>query len=132
MGNSIRWILVLPVAIATSVLCYIIFTLVWNITSSINIVPQSDLLSLGLANFGINAFSAGLGLYAGANLGPVNRKYRAAIGVASVYIIAATGLLILGFSSREKLHMSLGWHIWGTIAWVVGVGAGLVAAKNYE
>ena len=128
MSATTRWLLVLPAAIATTVACFLLFTLGWNLTSTISIVPQSDLISLGLANFSINAFSAGLGVLAAASVAPSSRR-RAAIGVAGLYLLLAAGLLIWGVSARDTLRMSLGWHIWGTVAWAVGTVAGVIAAK---
>ena len=115
-----------PVALVATVTAWVGLTLVWNLTSAINIVPQGDVVSVGLANFGINAFAAGIGVFAGANLAPVARKQTAVV-LAVATILFAVAMLAFGAQFRATASMSFGWHIWSTFAWVVG---GLVALSR--
>ena len=90
-------------------------TLVWNLVATINIVPQNDFISVGLANFGINAVAAGLGVVAGSHLAPSMRT-RTAWVLATLTVLFALVTLAYGAQFRASTSMSLGWHIWSTFA----------------
>lgn len=129
MNPTARWLLVLPVALAATAVSWILLTLAWNITSTVNIVPQLDTISVGLANFGINAISAGLGVLAGTRMAP-HHWSRTSIVLGAVYLKIAFVAIAYGVSARERISMSLGWHIWSTIAWVIGTIGGVLKAQN--
>ena len=123
MSKTIKWILVAPVA------TWVALTLVWNLVASINIVPQNDLISLGLANFGINAIAPFAGIVVGSRMAPSSQQRTAA--ASSVALVAfAIALLAIGAQFRGALSMSFGWHIWSTFAWVVGAVAAAMQARG--
>ena len=127
MNNATKWFLVLPASIGATVAGWVAITLVWNLVVAINIVPQNDLIRLGLANFGINAISAWLGVVAGSQLAPSMRPQTALV-LAAVSVLFALAVLAYGGLFRTSVSMSVGWHIWGTIAWVSGAVAAVVQA----
>ena len=119
MNNISKWLLVLPAAIAATVASWIALTIVWNLVATVNIVPQNDFISVGLANFGINALASGLGVVAGVHLAPTMQR-QTAIVLAVLTVLFALTTLVFGAKFRTSASMSLGWHIWSTLAWAVG------------
>jgi len=105
-----------------TVLAWVGLTLLWNLTSSVNIVRQDDLISVALASFGINATAAGLGVVAGTLVAPSMRAKVAwaLAGGSTLLAIWALG----AFAARSSMHW--GWHVWGTFAWVVGAAVAAV------
>jgi hypothetical protein len=122
VNNATKWALVVPVAVAATLAAWVGLTLVWNLTSAINVVPQGDVISIGLANFGINAFAAGIGVLAGAHRAPAMRR-QTAVALAAATTLFAVATLAFGAQFRATASMSLAWHIWSTFAWVVGAAA---------
>ena len=133
MNNTVKWVLVIPASMAATIMGWICLTLVWNITATINIVPQNDLISLGLASFGINAGAAALGIVAGTYLAPAMRA-RTALVLATVTVFFALSMLVLFFVATLRydvqLSMSPGWMIWSTFAWVAGAVAVAVQVRK--
>lgn len=129
MKNMLRWALVLPVALAASGISWAILAFVWRLTDAVNIVSQSDTISIALVNFGINSISSGLGILAGAEAAP-NVRPKAAVVLGAVYVGTAVATLVFGAGMRDTLHMSLGWHLWSTAACVLGSVIGTLAARN--
>lgn len=129
MNQVARWIVLVPAVFIASSLTFGLLTLLWNVVANLNIVPQSDVISLGLANFGINAVSAAAGVAAGAALLPLV-KGRSATVAAGVSVAVAIGLLAWAFAGGSPLGMSIGWHAWSTVGWVVGAAAAAVGIQN--
>lgn len=131
VNSMTKWLLVLPAFIAVTIVGWIGLTLVWNLVATINIVPQNDFISLGLANFGINAIASGAGVMAGVRLAPTMQQ-QTAITLATLTILFALAMLTFGAGFRASTSMSLGWHIWSTLAWVVGGVAAAVQSGKSE
>ena len=129
MNQVIRWIVFVPAVFLASALTFALMTLLWNVVANFNLVPQSDIISLGLANFGINAASAAAGVAAGAAVLP-SVKGPAAIAAATVSVALALGLLAWAFAGDSPLGMSVGWHAWSTVGWVLGAAASAVGIRN--
>lgn len=130
MNYFFRWLLLVPALIGASTVCFALLTLLWNLVASLNIVPQTDIVSLGLANFGINVLSAAAGVAAGAALIPAY-KGKAALVSASISVVVALVLLVWAANGGSPLSMSLGWHIWSTLGWIFGaIGSALGIRSN--
>ena len=129
MNQVVRWIVLVPLVFLASALTFVLMTLVWHLVANFNIVPQSDIISVGLATFGINAASAAAGVASGAALLP-SVKGHAAIAAATVSGATALGLLVWVFADNSPLGISVGWHAWGTVGWVLGAAASAVGIRN--
>ena len=130
MNQTLRWLLLVPVLFAASAVSFALLTLIWNVVANVNIVSQNDVISLGLANFGINAFSAAAGVAAGSAVVPSN-KSKAASAAATMSVVVALALLVWAFARSSPLIMSLGWHVWCTVGWLVGaVWAAMIVRGN--
>lgn len=128
MNKSIKWLLVVPAAVLAIVATWVALTLAWNLVSLINIVPQNDLISLGLAGFGINAIAPYAGIVVSSRLAPTSQQLTAVV-LAVILIGFAIATLAFGLQFRILTSMSFGWHLWSTFAWVVGSIAAAVHAK---
>lgn len=132
MFNTLRWILVVPATLAATAGAYFGLVLVWNLVRVINIVPQDGLVDLALANLGVNGASSAAGVLAGTKTAP---RHRRAAAIMVAILLGAVGLasLLVGAAFRDSLRMSLGWHVFSSIAWVVGaIAAALALSKQYE
>jgi multidrug transporter EmrE-like cation transporter len=50
--------------------------------------------------------------------------------LGSLFVVIAVAMIIYGVTARDSLRMSLGWHIWSTIGWIVGSIGGVLFAQN--
>lgn len=129
MKRNMLWILALPVALATTAFAWVLLAFFSNLNDAVNIVSQSDTISVAMANFGINSISAGLGIVAGAAIAPGSRS-KVAFGLGLLYVVLAAATMAYGITMRDRLNISLGWHAWSTVAWVVGTVFGTLVAMN--
>lgn len=125
MSASIRWLFLLPAMAAAACLAFGGMTLVVNIVSWINIVPQNDRISLVLANFTINFAAAWAAVAAGWSVAPAKTR-TVCIAIGAVAVVFALLTLAFGVEFRESLRMSMGWHVWSTVAWLAGTVFGVV------
>jgi len=125
MNKIVRWILVVPAALAAAAAVSIVLMLVWYVTSRFNIVSHDDVISVGLATIGTNVVPAWAAVNAGVKVAPVNTR-AVRIGVGAVIAGAAIVLYVLGLSFHP--YASMLWHTLGTIAWVIGAAMGVVGS----
>lgn len=119
MHKAVRWILVAPAAVGAATLAFVALTLVWNLVRAVNIVPQDGLIDLALASAGINGVAAAAGVIAGARVAPRAPQWTAIV-VAGVFVLIAILLLLLTNVIRPHLHISFGWHVFSSLAWIAG------------
>jgi hypothetical protein len=132
MSNTLRWVLVAPATIAATVGAFIGLTIVWNIVRLLNIVPQGGLIDLAFANAAVNALAAAAGVFAGARLAPRGAA-TVAVVTATILVLLAIVTLMLGSAFRAQVSMSIGWHVFSSVAWAAGaVGAAVAVHRERE
>jgi len=72
------------------------------------------------------AAAAGSGVLAGYLTAPTRQK-QAAVAVAALSVLFALTMLAFSVQLRDSLSMSIGLHIWNTVAWIAGAVAAVVA-----
>jgi hypothetical protein len=129
MQKAVRWILVAPAAVGAAMLAFVALTLVWNVVRLVNIVPQDGLIDLALSSAGINAIASAAGVIAGAHVAPGARE-RTAITLAGVFMLIAILLMALANVIRPHLHISLGWYVFSSLAWIIGAACAAYSLSN--
>ena len=129
INHTVRWLLLVPVMFAASAGSFAFLTLIWNLVSNFNIVAQTDFISLGLANFGINALSAALGVAAGSALLPSSRAIGALVA-AAISVFIALALLAWALIGNSPLSMALGWHVLSTVGWLIGATVAAISIRS--
>jgi hypothetical protein len=131
MLSALRWVLVLPAALGVAIAAYFLATLVWNVVRAFNIVPQGSVVDFALASLWINGLAAALGVFAGARAAPRNQLHAATVA-AALLILLAVATLVIGVQFRDRLSMSLPWHIFSSLAWIGGALAALIQTRKDE
>jgi hypothetical protein len=119
MKNFLRWLLVLPAALATMPATFFVAVLAWNVVRAVNIVPQDSFVDVAFAAFGINALAVFTGVHAGASTAPTHRHI-AAIVIAVLVAIAWIVVLIFRSEVGAALSISFGWLLWSSTGQIAG------------
>jgi hypothetical protein len=129
MNPALRWILLVPAALAGAAAAYVGGVLVWNVVRLVNIMPQESFIDLAFAAVGINGAAGAAGVFAGAAVAP-NGKAGAAVMMAALFALLALVSLAIGASVRESLKLSLAWHVASSVAWIGGAAAAAIHVRS--